>query len=427
MTGPFFTNGAWNFGTSGSYIYTDPVSQANARASYWISGRCYQSATSSYTSGGQTIAPTFQQGFNLGANPVALPQNDFVQQWAVIDGVGCGEGGTTCGVTPPPYPQNSDLNAALRKIDGTQYPVAGASSGVFLPYCTGGAGCTSPYTVTGGGIFVEGNASLQLSLGTDALNNPKQVYTITQNNSGGGGRRGGGGGSGTTTTTVTININANTTTVTQSGFAPLVLVGVPQHKTGATPQEAAMVYVDGAVTGLSGPGQGQASIQDYYATNVSAYGNISITGNLIYKHEPVTFDTSNTYIPANDFNQVLGIFTNNGNIVLSSPYGNKNLQTDASLAAINASCPGGSSSCGFATSGSINTWTIVGGRIESYAHGVSISHGNTYFDRRFTARQGFAPPWFPSTTVDANDLSSAPSAPLVTPTTQRTTWVTWPQ
>jgi len=435
MTGPFFTNGAWNFGTSGSYIYTDPVSQANAKASYWINGNCYQSPTSSYTKSGQTIKPTFQEGFNLGANSVPLPQNDFVQQWAVIDGVGCGEKGTTCGVSAPPYPTNSDLNAALRKIDGTQYPVGGTTTGVFIPYCTLGApGCITPNTITGGGFYVEGDASVQLSLGNDALGNPTQTYTITQPNSGGsGGHRGGShSGSGNTVTTITVNINANTTKVV-SGSTNLTLAGVPENKTGATPQEGAMVYVDGTITGLGGPGQGQASIQDYYATTVSAADNINITGDLIYKHEPVTLNTSDNLVSGNDFNQVLGVFTTNGNIVLSSSYSNKNLETDASLAAINScssgggSCPNGSSSYGFATSGSINTWTVVGGRIESYAHGVSISTGNTYFDKRFTARTGFAPPFFPSTTVDAADLTNAPSAPLVTPTVQRTTWVTWPQ
>jgi hypothetical protein len=290
--------------------------------------------------------------------------------------------------------------------------------------------------MTGGGIYVQGDASVQLSLGNDALGNPTQTYSITQPNSGGSGghRHGGGSGSGTTTTTVTININANTTTVTQSGQPTLALIGVPQNKTGATPQEGAMLYVDGTITGLSGPGQNQASLQDYYATTISAYDDINITGDLIYKHEPVSLDASATYNPANDFNQVLGVFTNNGNIVLKSSYGNKNLETDGSLAAINScssnggTCPNGTSSYGFSTgSGSINTWKVVGGRIESYAHGVSISQGNTYFDRRFTLRKGFAPPWFPATWVDANDLSTTPLPPSVNPVAQRTNWVTWPQ
>lgn len=84
--------------------------------------------------------------------------------------------------------------------------------------------------------------------------------------------------------------------------------------------------------------------------------------------------------------------------------------------------------CGFATgSGGVNVWTIVGGRIESNAHSVSISQGNTYFDRRFTSKPGFAPPWFPSTSLPAVDIMNA-QAPLVTPSQpQRLSWVTYPQ
>ena len=461
MTGPFFTNGAWNFGSGGSYIYTDPVGQANADASFWIGNTCYNSASSSYSKNGTTVAPNFEAGFNLGQTAVPMPANDFVQQWAVIDGIGCGEGGTTCGVSPPPYPTNAQLNAALMNINGVAYPTAGTSSGVYLPYCT--TACTTgetPDTIYGGGIFVEGDASVQLSVGTDSHNNPTQVITITQSTSGGCGSRwggscgggggggwggggwggggggwggGGGGGGTTTTTTITIDNTANTTTVV-SGTTTLNLTGVPENKTGSTPQPGIMVYVDGTIglngTGLQGPGQGQAGIQNGYAMTISGGSDIDITGDLVYKSEPVTLNSSDTLIPANNYGQVLGVFTANGNIVLSSPYGNGNLETDASLAAINGcsatgTCSLGSSSYGFATNGNINTWNIVGGRIESYAHGVNISTGNTYFDRRFL--NGLAPPWFPSTTVNQLDLTATPSAPKVTPTTQRLTWVTWPQ
>ena len=48
MTGPMFTNGAWEFMT-GAYIFTDPVGQANSNADYWFGGTCIQSPTSAYT------------------------------------------------------------------------------------------------------------------------------------------------------------------------------------------------------------------------------------------------------------------------------------------------------------------------------------------------------------------------------------------
>ncbi len=417
MSGRFFTNGQWNFGTGGSYIFTGPVGQQSKTADYIFSGGghgapscggvsgCDCVAASSDTYSGQTIKPTFQQGFLLGQKAVPLPTDDYSQKWAVLDGLGYGES--------PANPGNAQFNAYLKNINGTSYSSSGASSGVYLPYCTGGAGCTSPFTVNGGGIYVEGNASIQLSLNTDGSGNPTQIYAIKNNG---------------VTTTITTNINANTTKVV-SGGTTLNLTGVPKNLTGTGVQPAATVlYVDGTITGLKGPGQGTASINDYSMITVVANGDIDVTGDLIYKTEPVTLNNSDALVPGADHNQVLGLFTANGNIVLSSSYGNQNLEVDASMAAINATCPGGSSSCGFATSGSINTWTVVGGRIESNAHSVSMSAANTYFDQRFTSRtDGFAPPFFPSTTLPATGAVTATTPTVSPPTTQRLTWVTWPQ
>jgi len=258
---------------------------------------------------------------------------------------------------------------------------------------------------------VEGNASVVLNIGKDSSNNLTQIYTITQ---------------GSTTTTITTNIGANTTTVS-SGSTSLVLAGVPQNASDGTPSPGTLLYVNGKITGLTGPGQGQAGIQDGAQVTVAANGDIDITGDLIYAHEPVTLNTSDSLISGNDFNQVLGIFTANGNIVLDSPYSNNNLETDASMAAINSSCSS-SSSCGFGTTSSgVNVWTVVGGRIESYAHGVNISQGNTYFDRRFTSKAGFAPPFFPSTTLPQVDIINAMAPAVTVSQPQRLTWVTYPQ
>jgi len=408
ITGPVFTNGSWNWGTSGSYVYTDPVGQSGSKASYWFGNTCKQSATSSYSYGGQTIKPTFQQGFNLGQPTVTLPSNDFSQKWAVLDGIGTGEGSSS--------PNNSNLNAHLKNINGTSYPTSGASSGVYLPYCTG-SGCSAPNTVNGGGIYVEGDASVTLSIGNDGASptpHLTQTYTIKQ---------------GSTTTTITTNIGANTTTV-QSGSTTLNLTGVPENLATGTASPATLLYVDGDITGLTGPGQGKAGIQDYSQISIVANGDIDVTGDLIYAHEPVTLNTSDTLVSANDYNQVLGLFTANGDVVLTSPYSNNNLETDASIATINSNCTSSSSSsiCGIATgSGGVNTWTIVGGRIESNAHGVSISQANTYFDRRFTSKPGFAPPWFPSTSLPAVDIQNAQAPAVTAAQPQRLSWVSYPQ
>ncbi len=73
--------------------------------------------------------------------------------------------------------------------------------------------------------------------------------------------------------------------------------------------------------------------------------NITITGDILYKTEPVTMTGGvgviDQLIPANDTGQVLGIYTSAGNIQLDNKQTNQNLEIDASLAAISATGSGG--------------------------------------------------------------------------------------
>ncbi|HEX5483670.1 MAG TPA: hypothetical protein VFZ08_13690, partial [Terriglobia bacterium] len=123
---------------------------------------------------------------------------------------------------------------------------------------------------------------------------------------------------------------------------------------------------------------------------------------------------ADTPIPANDHNQVLGIFTATGSIKLQSSYADQNLEVDGSLAAISQGGTGG-----FFVNGHINTFTNVGGQIQNNIYGASMNTENTYFDRRFTSRAGFAPPWFPSTTIS----STGASATSYTASVQRVQWI----
>src|SRR5579875_3310137 len=377
MTGSMFTNGAWQFGTGGSYIFTDPVGQQNADADYWFGSNCVQSPTSSYKKGRQLINPTFQAGLQLNQPKVQLPQNAFSQEWAALDGKGQGES--------DPSPTNADKNSFLKNISGAAYPTGGASSGVYLNY-------NGSNQVQGGGFYIEGNAQISLAPSGSSA----EVYTITQ---------------------------GSTTLV--SGSTTLNLTGVPQNLSGGSPTPATMLYVNGNVTGLTGPGQGQAAIQNNAAIDITAPQNVTITGDVIYSSEPVTTTQNqipgtpaDTLIPANENNnEVLGIFTPAGNITLQSPYSNHNLEVDGSLAAVSSSCP--SNSCGFTVNGYINTFNNIGGQIQSNIFGANMTTENTYFDRRFTTRSGFAPPWFPSTTI----TGTGPSSTSYTASVQRVQWV----
>jgi Tfp pilus assembly protein PilX len=393
ITGPVFTNGAWNFGSSGSYIYTDKVGSVSPNAGYQYSdGTCHQSPNPTDKYNNTTISPTFQSGLNLNQPKVPLPVNDYNQQRAVLDG----KGSTSAAVT------NSDLNSALKNVTKSAYPLTGTSSGVYLPYTVNPTTGVASYT--GGGIYVQGDASVKLSTsGTSA-----QVYTITQSG---------------VTTTITMDPVANTTTVT-SGGNTLNISGVANQidpSTGAVQRDATMLYVNGNITSLSGPGQGQAAISDSTALTITAASNVTVTGDILYKTEPVTLTQNqiantpaDTLIPGNDHGQVLGIFTAKGDIQMANSQSNGNLEIDGSLATISQGGTGGLVNTG----NSINTLSIVGGRIQNDIKNIGATTRNVFFDRRF-AQNNFSPPWYPSTTL----TSTAPTNAQYVPSVQRLKWI----
>ena len=407
MTGPMFTNGAWQF-TTGSYIFTDAVGQANTKADYWFGSNCYQSATSSYKVGSQTIKPSFQGGFNLGQPTVPLPTNDFSQKRAVLDGLG----------TTVTNPTNAEMNAALKKVDGSTYPAGGTTSGVFMNYVSVGPAAV----MAGGGIYVEGDATVTLTPSGSST----QVYTVVNNS---------------TTTTITVDplatppagwncpVGAVGTTSFQSGSWTKNICSVPMNN--LTSQPATMLYVNGNITSLKGPGPGQGAIQDGAQIMITAKNDVTATGDLLYKTEPVTTTQNQivpgtspaccngspvaTLIPGNDKNQVLGIFTTNGNFNLKVATAGSNIQVDGSIAMIRQGGTGGFKVTGAA----INTFNNVGGQIQNTIYSAAMQTQNTFFDRRFTNRPGFAPPWFPSTTV----TQGGALATNITSSVQRVQWL----
>ncbi len=398
INGPVFTNGAWNFGTAGSYIFTDKIGSVSSTFGYQFSNRCNSSSATCDKQGNQTIAPTFQSGVSLGANKIPLPTDSYNQEEAVVDGIGTG-----CAGSSSQCPSKATMNATLLNINGAAYPLSGAS-GVFLGYTQTISGGVTPNTMTGGGILVEGNAGVTLTASTSG-SAPVEIYTITTSSG---------------TTTVTVNISANSTTVI-SGAKTTVIAGVPANRTGSTATPSTMLYVDGSISSLTGPSSG-AAIQDGYGTTVAAASSITITGNILYQTEPVTMTQNqipntpaDTLIPGNNNGQVLGIFTANGNVNLNVPVSGQNLEIDASIATISKNGSGGIVNNGNA----INTLNIVGGRIQNTIQSINATTRNVFFDRRFT-QGSFSPPWFPSTTVTG---SASDSVTSVVPTVQRTQWV----
>jgi len=395
ITGPVFTNGSWNFGT-GNYTFTDSVGQAGATVG----------TSTACPSGAKTVPSnvTAQQGFNVKQPTVTLPQNSFNQEQAVLDGRGVNPDGTS---VPPP--SQSALSNALRDINNTPYKATGTPNpGVYLPYKTDANG-KNP-TFTGGGIMVQGDASVVL---TPAATGKGQIYTIT---------------SGSGTTTITIDPVSNTT-VMSSGGTNLTIAGVPQQydpTTGASDGYDTMLYVNGNITKLSGPGQGKPAINDGTALTITALDNVTVTGDILYKSEPVTGTPGaslppgmapgtpiDTLIPANDTGQALGIFTAKGDIQLANTQSNGNLEIDASLATLSQGGTGGLINTGNA----IQTLTIVGGRIQNDIKNIGATQRNVLFDKRFAS--SFSPPWFPSTGI----LPGNNAANLKTPVITRLQWL----
>ena len=139
-----------------------------------------------------------------------------------------------------------------------------------------------------------------------------------------------------------------------------------------------MLFVDGNITSLSGPGQGKTAINNGTALTVVASddNDITVTGDILYKTEPVTMtgtvSTIDQLIPANDTGQVLGIFTSAGNVNLANKQSNGNLEIDASIATISQTGSGGIVNTG----NSINTLTIVGGRIQNTIQNIGATTRN---------------------------------------------------
>jgi len=418
MTGAIFSNDSLNFGdpgqtgTSTKYVFTGTVGIHDTNAGYFHTtarggSDCQASAASSNSADGTTIAPTFTGGWLTGQPSIPLPQDSYNQERSVLNGNG------GCVVTPCPAVAQSEMGV-LQDVNHNQWPTSGAqpSSGVYLPYSTTTTGGVTTNTFTGGGIFVQGNAA-QVTLtastsGSGASKHNLQVVAVKQ---------------GSTTTTVTLDLTGNTTTVT-NGTTTTTIQGLPENLGATPPSEACMLYVNGNIssnvgssspTGLTGPSSG-AAVQNGSAITVTATGTIDITGSLTYSTEPVSLNAADTAVIPPPTN-VLGIFTPGGNVELKPTASGQNLEIDASIATVSQGGSGGIQ----ASWNSINQVVIVGGRVQNNAlDGSSIQNGrNIWFDQRF-AGGGFAPPWFPATTIGTTVTYSATPNP---PTATRLSWV----
>jgi Tfp pilus assembly protein PilX len=414
MTGPMFTNNAWEFMANqppwtAPYIFTDPVGQVMSQVDYWDTGwGQHWVAGPSYGSGANLIAPTFQQGLQLNQPAVLLPTNGFVQEEAVVDGKGNVGGWSATDATTGLPSLTKVTNSAVNWSSST-------TSGIFANQSTSATTCGTTPTpcIAGGGFYIEGGADVKLV----PVGARVQQYVITQ---------------GGVTTTISVDPGAPATGLTLaipptttivSGSNTTVLNGVPENTINpASPQAQTMVYVDGTMT-FHGPGEGIGAIQDNAMITLTANGDVIATGDVIYKTEPVTIPQDTLIPAAANMNQVLGIFTANGNFITQDTQADQNIEIDGTIATISAAesannCASGKG--GQLSYGHINTINNVGGMAQSCIYAADVNAENTWFDRRFTARPNFAPPWFPSTTITSG---GALPTNTTAPRAQRVQWL----
>ncbi|MBZ5553893.1 MAG: hypothetical protein LAO21_14315 [Acidobacteriia bacterium] len=402
ITGRVHTNQEWGFSTGNpNYVFTDQVSSVSRNACYYFSS-CAERNANSATSGGQTIAPVFMSGFTRGVAPVPLPANSNSQSRAVIDGAGIDINNP---LQAPPAPTTAELGGSLRNANGTAYS---GGNGVYVPVQVAsddGRGHIT-YNSTGAGIYVNGNVTdMSLNATTPGL----QSYTINQNG---------------TLTTVTYNLTSNTIngypplsstiasgtrSITSRGLPTNIYPVNPSRPAAIQPAASVSLYVNGVISSLHGPGPGLAAVADHAAMTITATGNVTITGDLIYSTRPVTTTQGQvangvppnsppgTLIPGNDNGQALGIYTSTGNIILDvSGIPSHNIEVDASMATLSN---GGNGGITVPNNGPYaNNINIIGGRIQNniMTLGNSGTVRNVLFDRRY-AGSAYAPPFFPST------------------------------
>lgn len=426
--GPVYSGGCFTFGTSGTNSFTDPVACGGSKAGYQFSNTCKQVAGPYATNGSGkskvTIAPDFQSGLYFSQEAPKLPTDSYNQKRAVLDGIGQTKTDDktwqdiASGKTAANDSSGAPINP-LRDVKGDLYK-SNATSGVYASYDN------TTKTLTGGGIYVAGNASVSLTTSSTSTQ-VQQTYTIINNG---------------TTTTVTYTSNKNTSwnssapydppytvpgnqtgsgtvTITSGGNSvTLNNVSYSRDESGNFVDNATIIYVNGNVTSLHG------LVQDDNALNITALGDITVDADLKYKTKPIstadnepytgadgkqhTVPKADSIIPGQNNGQALGLFTAEGNIITTLK-NRGNLEVDASLATISAKVdangnlildangnpiPGDGGLVIPNTSAMIDYLTIIGGRVNNALYSTSkLGQRNLYFDRRYGSR--LTPPFFP--------------------------------
>jgi type II secretory pathway pseudopilin PulG len=312
FNGPVHANKNWGF--TGNPTFNDFVSASNGADSdwsksgmtapttdeqgiyYWCPSRSTKANLA--TSKPPCSVPDFKKGFSYIKEPIALPTSALGQQRAAL-----GLNPTTdvvnnaTGVAPadgiPDEPTALEICQKLKLSASCSPTPAVPATGVYIPNDG-----TAAKNITGG-IYIQGDVdSLTLS-------NPKpgqglQRYVIKQ---------------GTTTTTINIDQINKTTSVTTSPGGTVNYTGAPNGQAPVTTGGAnGQIYVSGKIKALTGPtrtGTVTANSPQHPVPttippalaketqlNITATGQVGITGDLTYECDPTQLATP-SYITLN--------------------------------------------------------------------------------------------------------------------------------
>ena len=342
--GPVHTNGEFNFkGNPGSHFW-DTIESVSTKVIYGNGASPAvpiekQKGDADYDHNGTIDVPIFDKELNLGATKIDLPVTTTGDAQRTI---------ALTGISAPP------------------------TNGVYLGNDTGTMKMT-------GGIYVKGNASVNLSVQTGNI----AQYSITQ---------------GSDTWTVQINNASKTTSIQKNSDSAATYTGLPNG----------LLFVDGSVTGLAG------TLQKDTQLTVAATNDVTITGNLVYEnYTPATADSP---VKAEGTTNLMGIlsWTKNIHIGTSAP---DDVNIHATLMAPSTTSGYGQvlvdsyDSTTLGNKGGVRgvrgTATILGGVIENLygpfgtvagdppAQKITGYARNFVYDKRMA--QGMAPPYFPTT------------------------------
>jgi hypothetical protein len=432
FSGIVHTNTHLAFQSSRNVVFRNVVSQVDDYIRY---------DSTDFGLGHQSIPNTDIKGIDISSEGykkvarVPLPDNNYSQEYAVINATGITDRNPDGSPVDPP--------AKLPKKDGDLLPIFGLlgrvtpealavnlrdaankepsissgqlSQGVYISSADGNY-------ITGAGIYVQGDATdIQLTTsGTD------QIYVITQKV-----------GTSPQTTIVRVSSSRNETTIT-TGTKSRTYGGIPMDRfKSKSPQPAMSLFVNGAINSLHGGTAGSTivpAIASDTRLTITAQRDITITGDIKYA-DPVVNSDGTPVSTLSSIKNVLGIFTNDGNVNLapnaSYVSSGLSLEINAAIVSFNNSIANDGSRIegsivytGATAPGGSDRWKLVGSRVQSKINNIGYSNRDIYFDVRFSGGK-FAPPFFPGTQYDLGEPEVEGDVSIAKVDSPKPTSVSW--